>query len=69
MISDLCIVISGAQNLLFGMPIAATLAHMGTIENSRGIWEHKKGDLGVQAWIPIDFGWIPDRILKVLGNF
>ena len=27
------------------------LAHSGTIERSRGASEHKKGDLGLQAWI------------------
>ena len=30
-------------------------APLGTMGRSRGTWEHKKGDLGVQAWIFIDF--------------
>ena len=48
----------GAQNQSFGMPGASTLAPWGTMGRSRGTWEHKKGDLGVQAWIFIDFGLI-----------
>ena len=48
----------GAQNLSFGRPGASTFAPWGTMGRSRGTWEHKKGDLGVQAWIFIDFGWI-----------
>ena len=48
----------GTQNLSFGMPGASTLALWGTMGRSRGTWEQKKGDLGVQAWIFIDFEWI-----------
>ena len=40
----------------FGMPVASTLAPWGTIVRSRGTWEHEKGNLGVQAWIFVDFG-------------
>ena len=29
-----------------------------TMRRSRGTWEHKKGGLGVQALIFIDFGWM-----------
>ena len=36
----------------------STLAPWGTTGRSRGTWEQKKGDLGIQAWILIDFGWI-----------
>ena len=46
----------GAQNLSFGRPGASTLAPWGTMGRSRDTWEHKKGDIGVQAWIFIDFG-------------
>ena len=49
------IVIFGAQNQSFGMPGASTLAPWGTMGRSRGTWGLKKGDLGVQAWIFIDF--------------
>ena len=28
---------------------------LGTMGRSRGAWEHKKGHLGMQAWIFIDF--------------
>ena len=53
-------VIFGAQNLSFGRPGASTFAPWGNMGRSRGTWEHKKGDLGVQAWIwiSIDFGLI-----------
>ena len=36
----------------------STLAPWWTRGRSRGTWEQKKGDLGIQAWIFIDFGWI-----------
>ena len=58
MILETDMVTFGAQNLSFGMPGASTLAPWGTMGRSRGTWEHKKGDLGVQAWIFIDFEWI-----------
>ena len=45
----------GAEKLSFGMPGASILAPLGTMGRSRGTWEHKKGDLGVQAWVFIDF--------------
>ena len=48
----------GTQNLSFGRRGASTLAPWGTMGRSRDTWEHKKGDLGVQAWIFIDFGTI-----------
>ncbi len=43
---------------LFGMLVAPTLAPRVTIEGSRGTWEHKKGDVGVQVWISVDHGCI-----------
>ena len=49
------IVTFGVQNQSFGMPGASTLAPWGTMGRSRGTWGLKKGDLGVQAWIFIDF--------------
>ena len=49
------IVTFGAQNQSFGMLCASTLAPWGTMGRSRGTWGLKKGDLGVQAWIFIDF--------------
>ena len=52
------VVIFGARNMSFGMPVASALAPWGTIERSRGTWEHKKGDLGVQVWIAFDLWWI-----------
>ena len=48
----------GTQNLSFGRPGASTLALLQTMGRSRGTWEHKKGDLGIQALIFIDFGMI-----------
>ena len=48
----------GAPTLQFGMIVASTLVSVGSIERPRGIAEHKKGDLGVQAWISVDFTWI-----------
>ena len=39
----------GVQNVSFGMPVASTLAPLGSMDRSRGVWEQKKGDLGVQA--------------------
>ena len=44
-------------DLSFGMPVASTLAAWTSMERSRGTWLHKKGDLGIQAWIWFDFGW------------
>ena len=38
-----------------GMLDAPTLAPWGTIGRSRGTWQHKKGYVGVQAWISVDF--------------
>ena len=38
----------GVQNVSFGILVASTLAPCGIIERSRGTWDHKKGDLGVQ---------------------
>ena len=58
LISETDIVTFGAQNQSFGMPGASTLAPWGTMGRSRGTWGLKKGDLGVQAWISIDFGLI-----------
>ena len=46
----------GARNVSFGMPVASAVGPSGAIERSRGTWDHKKGDLGVQAWISFDFG-------------
>ena len=40
------VVILGAPNLSFGMPVASSTAPWGIIEPSRGTWEHKKGDCG-----------------------
>ena len=48
----------GTQNVSFGMPVAPTLAPWGTIERSRGLLEHKNGDVGMQAWISVDCGRI-----------
>ena len=31
---------------------------IGDQANVTGRWEHKEGDLGVQAWISVDFCWI-----------
>ena len=45
----------GTRNVSFGRLVEFNLAPLGTIERSR-TWEHKKGDLGVQAWISIDLG-------------
>ena len=36
----------------------STLATWGTRGRSRGTWEQKKGDLGIQAWVFIDLGLI-----------
>ena len=47
----------GARKVSFGMPVASTLAPWVTLERSRGTWEHETRYLGVQAWMPIDFGW------------
>ena len=48
----------GSQIASVGMPVAPTLAPWGTIGLFRGTLEHKKGDVGIQAWISVDFGWI-----------
>ena len=48
----------GAQDVSFGILVASTLTHSGTIEQSRGTSEHKKVDFRVQAWISVDFEWI-----------
>ena len=48
----------GSQNVSFGMLVVSTLAPCGIIERSSGTWECKNGDLGVQAWISVDFGRI-----------
>ena len=51
-------IIFGTQNLPFGRPGASTLAPWGIMERSRGTWGLKKGNLGAQAWLFIDFGLI-----------
>ena len=51
------IVSFGAQTYRL-KPAASTLASWGALGRSRSTWEHKRGDLGVQAWIFIDFGLI-----------
>ena len=48
----------GAEHVSFGMLVASGSTPWGTIERSRLTSEHKKGALGVQAWISVDFGWI-----------
>ena len=53
-ILEMNLVIFCAQNLTFGRPVAP----WETMGRSRGTWEHKKGDLGIQALIFIDFGMI-----------
>ena len=45
----------GTQKVTFGMLDAPTLAFLGTIERSWDVVEHKKGDVGIQAWISVDF--------------
>ena len=50
-ISGAGVVCFDAQELSFGMLAASALAPEGAIDRSRGTWEPKKGDLGVQAWI------------------
>ena len=62
-------VIFGPQNLSFGRPGACTLAPWGTMARSRGAWEHKNKDLGVQAWIFIDFGWISGPHFESLSGY
>ena len=57
------IVIFGTQNLAFGMPGDSTLAPWKTMGRSRDTWEHKKADVGVQAWIFIDFGRIAESLV------
>ena len=60
----------GARNVSSHMPAAPTLAPWWTIERTRGTWKHKKGDLGVRAWISFDFGWISGpHVRKLLANF
>jgi hypothetical protein len=54
----------GAQTCHFASLVPPTLASWGTMGRSRGTWEHEKGDLGVQAWIFIDFGWISEPIVR-----
>ena len=49
---------SGWCHVSFGMPVAPTLAPWGTIERCRGTLVHKMGDVGIQAWISVDFGWV-----------
>ena len=43
------VVSSGAQDVLFGMLAASTMAPWGIMKRSSGTWEHEKGDLGLQA--------------------
>ena len=40
------------------------MAPWGTIARPRGTWEHKKGDLEVQAWFSVNFGWISGPLFK-----
>ena len=47
-----------AQKISFGMLVASTLAPCGITERSRLTWDHKNEDLGVQACISVDVGWI-----------
>ena len=44
--------------VISGAAVAPSLAPWGTIELSRGTLEHKKRDVGIQAWISIDLRWI-----------
>ena len=60
--------LSFAENVLLGMLFAFTLAPWGTIERSRGPSAHKKGDVGVQAWILSILGEFPNRIWGVVGD-
>jgi hypothetical protein len=48
------IVIFGAKPVIW-QACCLTLASWGSLGRSRGTLEHKKGDLGVQAWVFIDF--------------
>ena len=43
-------------------------APWGTIERSRDTLEHKKGDVGIQAWISADFGWASGRHFEVFWS-
>ena len=47
----------GTENMSFGMLVAPTLTRWGPIGLFRGILEHKKSDVGIQAGISLDFGW------------
>ena len=52
------VVSSGTENMSSGMPVAPTYAPWGTIGLFRGILEHKKGDVGIQAGISLDCAWV-----------
>ena len=56
----------GSQNVPFAMPVASPLAPWGTIERSRGTWEHKKGDLGMDG---SDFVWISGPHSEICHKF
>ena len=58
----------GAHIVSFGMPVASTLASL-TIERSRGTWEHKKGNIGVQASTSVDLGWISGPHFETVFTF
>ena len=45
----------GTQNVSFGILVASLLVPLGTIERFNVTSEHKKGDLGMQAWISVGF--------------
>ena len=47
----------GAQNMSLSMSAAPSLAPW-AIGRFRDTMEHKKGNVGIQAWISVDVGWI-----------
>ena len=63
------IVIVGAKPVIW-QACCLTFACWGTLGRSRGTLEHKKGDLGVQAWVFIDFRSISGPCFEnFLGTF
>ena len=59
---------SAAQNMSFGMPVASTLAPAGSIERSRGTWEHERMEtLGARLGFLTILGGFRDGIFGVFG--
>ena len=55
------------KNVSFGMLVAPALVPGGH-QAIQGHFQHKKGDVAIQAWISVDFGRISGPHFKIVGE-